>query len=325
MITRCRLSAVIGASLLLLTAVTTQASDRLFRVDVLEWNSAPSQRSEIVRRTLRELGYEEGRNLRFVVHHANELADRARQIAAEIVAAKPDVIVAITTPAALHVKAVTTTIPIVSASADPVGSGVVSNLSRPEANVTGVSNMMPEIEPKRVELLRELIPRLSKIGFLGSAPDPATRLFVAGVRAAASKAGVDLATELIDSPSQIDAAFGRFAAQGVGAVIIQPLFAQSEAAARGVAAIAARHKLPAISSYPDYPRTGGLIAYGPSPDFSMRTVAQYVDRILKGAKAGDLPVQQPTILELRINVTTATALGLTIPPAILLRADEVIE
>jgi putative ABC transport system substrate-binding protein len=185
--------------------------------------------------------------------------------------------------------------------------------------------MMPEIEPKRVELLRELIPRLSKIGFLGSAPDPATRLFVAGVRAAASKAGVDLATELIDSPSQIDAAFGRFAAQGVGAVIIQPLFAQSEAAARGVAAIAARHKLPAISSYPDYPRTGGLIAYGPSPDFSMRTVAQYVDRILKGAKAGDLPVQQPTILELRINVTTATALGLTIPPAILLRADEVIE
>ncbi|MFO1126281.1 MAG: ABC transporter substrate-binding protein, partial [Methylocystis sp.] len=200
-----------------------------------------------------------------------------------------------------------------------------SNLARPGGNITGVSNMLPDLESKRLELLRELMPGLKRLAFLGSANDPATRGFVREVQEAATRTGMSVEPVLIAGPDEIDRALAKIANDKVDAVILQPLFTLSPRAAASVAEVAGRLRIPAIASFAHFPRAGGLISYGPPTEFARRAIARYVDRILKGAAAGDLAIEQPTQFELTINLKTAKMLGLTVPPTVLGRADEVID
>ncbi len=304
---------------------SAQVTPRVPRVAVLDWESSGTERLAPFRRGLRELGYVEGRNILVEYRFAEGRAERAEALAEEIVRSGVDVIVAFTTPAARAVQRATSTIPIVSTSADPVGSGLVTNLSRPGGNLTGVSNMMTDLESKRMELLRELLPGAKLFAFLGSSRDPATPNFVREAQTAAARIGARVEPALVDNPGEFDATFARLARDKIDAVIVQPLFTLSSAASARLAELAARHRLPVIAAYSYFPRAGGLVSYGNSAEFGTHAAARYVDRILKGARPADLPVQAPTTLEMIVNLGTAKALGLAIPQTILLRADEVIE
>jgi putative ABC transport system substrate-binding protein len=295
------------------------------RIAVLDWESSASDRLAPFRKAMRDLGYTESQNISIEYFYAEGRTDRAEALAAEIAKRPVNVIVAFATPAAHAVKKATSTIPIVVATADPVGTGLVSNLARPGGNITGVSNMMPDLESKRLELLRELLPGLKQVAFLGSTRDPAATGFVREAQAAANRLGVQLRPVLIGSPEEIDGALGRMVRDDVEAVIVQPLFALNTSSAARLAQLAALHRLPAITNYAHFPQSGGLMSYGPRADFSRRAAAEYVDRILKGAIPGDLPVQQPVQFQLAINLKAATSLGLKVPPTLLAIADEVVE
>ena len=316
---------VIGS--LALFAVVAEAQDRpgAPRVAVLDWESSSTNRLEPFRQGLRDLGYVEGRNIVVDYRYAEQNVDRADALAAEIMQRPVTVIVAFATPAAHAAKKVSSTIPIVFASADPVGTGLVSNLARPGGNLTGVSNMMPDLESKRLELLHEILPNLNNVAFLGSTRDPAARNFVREAQVAAERIGIRFQPVLVGTPEENDGALASIARENVGAVIVQPIFALSSQSAAKVAELASRHRLPAISNYAHFARSGGLLSFGPHADFSLRAAAHYVDKILKGAKPGELPIQQPTKFELVINLKTAKALGLAVPPSLLARADEMIE
>jgi putative ABC transport system substrate-binding protein len=295
------------------------------RIAVLDWDPASASRLGPFRQALRELGYVEGGNLLVDYHYADARLDRASELAAEIVRSRVDVIVAFATPAASAAKNATSTIPIVIGSADPVAAGLVSNIARPGGNVTGVSNMMPDLEAKRLGLVREIFPRLKRIAFLGARGDPATPGFVREAEAAAKRAAMQLRPVLIGKIDEVEEAVSAMKRDGVEAVIVQPLFVLNAKNASTVAQIALRHGMPTITSWALLPRAGGLMSYGPEADFSRRAAARYVDRILKGAAPGDLPIEQPSRFELAINLKTAKALGVTIAPTLLARADEVIE
>lgn len=314
-----------GAAVLPWAQARAQQPGRVPRIAVLEWERPEPEAAEAMRAELRGLGHVEGRSIAIEYFYAEGRMDRARTLAAEIAARPVDVIVAFTTPAAHAVKDATAKIPIVVSSADPLGTGLVDNLARPGGNLTGASNMMTEQEPKRMELLREMLPGAGPIGYLGSAPDPATPRFVREASDAAAQAGLRLESVLIDDRKGIDDAFARMARDGIGAVVVQPLFALNPRGAAEVAESAARHRMPTITSYAFFPKAGGLASFGPEPYFARRRMAVYVDRILKGAKPGDLPVEQPSKFELVINLKTARALGLSIPEAVLARADELVE
>lgn len=305
--------------------VRAQQAGRLPRIAVLEWERPGAEIASALDEGLRALGYVNGRTIMIEYFYAEGRIERARALAAEIVERSVDVIVALTTPSAHAVKDATQEIPIVIAAADPLGTGLVANLARPGGNVTGTSNMMPELESKRMELLREMLPGTRRIAYLGSAPDPATTNFVRESREAAEHTGLELEPILIDDRVGIDSAFARMAQAGIGAAVVQPLFALNPAGAIEVAASATRHRIPTITSYALFPKAGGLASYGPDPQFARRRAAVYVDRILKGARPGELAVEQPSKFELVINLKTARALGLSIPDTIIARADEVIE
>lgn len=305
--------------------VSAQTRPTIPRLAVLDWEAHSDARLAPLRQALRELGYVEGETLHVAYFHAAGQSTRAAEYAAEIVRGGVDVIVALATPAAEAAKQATSTIPIVINTADPVGAGLVSNLARPGGNITGISNMMPDLESKRMEALRELLPGLRRVAFLGSSRDPATQGFVRGAQEAAARGGVELTPILITGPEEIDGALAAMARERFGAVIVQALFALSAQASARLADLAARHRIPVVTNFAHFPRAGGLISFGSRPDFGQRAAARYVDRILKGAKPGDLPIEQPTQFELVLNLKTAAALGLTVPQSLLQRADEVIE
>jgi putative tryptophan/tyrosine transport system substrate-binding protein len=318
--------ALLGAAASLFPGIApAQRSDGLPRVAVLEWESADTDRMAAFDRGLRDLGYVEGRNIRVEYHFANGRGDRADALAAEIVRQSVSVIVAFATPAAIAAKKATATIPIVISSADPIGTGLVSNLARPGGNITGVSNMMPDLESKRLEILRELLPGLKRAAFLGSSQDPAAPRFVAAMQAAAARIDVQVVPVLIAGADEIEGALARMVADKIQAVIVQPLFALNTKSAARVAELAAQYGIPTITTFAHFARSGGLMSYGPQAEFSRYTAARYVDQILKGANPGDLPVEQPTIFEFVMNRKTAALLGLDVPTSILLRADEIIE
>ena len=292
---------------------------------MLDWVSPSPDRIEPFRKVLRELGHVEGENILIEYWSAEGRTDRADELAKQIVERQASVIVAFATPAAHAVKRATSTIPIVVATADPVGSGLVTSLARLGGNVTGVSNMMPDLESKRLELLRELLPGLKRIAFVGSTRDPATLAFVREAQVAAEHAGLHFRPVLVGSSEEMDAALVGIVRDKVEAAIAQPLFVLHRPDAAALAELAIRHRVPVIANYAHFPQLGGLLSYGPHVDFARRAVARYVDRILKGASPGDLAVEQPTKFELVINMRTAKTLGLTVPPMLLARADEVIE
>jgi len=274
---------------------------------------------------LKETGYVEGQNVAVAYRYAENQADRLRALAADLVRRRVAVIVAGGIVAALAAKAATTTIPIVFiAGGDPVAEGLVASLNRPGGNVTGHTIINAELAPKRLQLVRELIPNAAVFGVLADPSFPDIQSQIADLQAAAHTLGLLLVVENARTESTLETAFAAFSQQRVGAV----LFGNSTFFNRHMeqlAALAARHALPAIFPYREFAFAGGLLSYGSSLGYAYRQAGIYTGRILKGEKPADLPVQQVTKLDLVINVKTAKALGLTIPETLLATADEVIQ
>jgi putative ABC transport system substrate-binding protein len=272
---------------------------------------------------LSEAGYVEGKNVTIEYRWAEGRLDQLPALAAEIVAREVDVIAAMGgTPPALAAKGATSTIPIVFASGDPVGLGLVASLARPGGNLTGVSSL--DLSPKRVEMLSELVPRANVIALLVNPSNVIAESIITNTQEAARTKGVQLHVLKASTESEIDAAFATLAQTHADA-LIQPSDALFNSRIDQLVALASRHAVPTIYDWREYPAAGGLISYGPSLAGTWRQVGFYAGNILKGAKPADLPVQQPTTFELVVNLNTAKALGLTVPPSILARATEVIE
>jgi putative ABC transport system substrate-binding protein len=276
------------------------------------------------RQGLSETGYVEGQNLTIEYRWAEGRLDRLSALVADLVGRKVDVIVAGAPPAAHAAKNATSTIPIVFTSGDAVGDGLAASLARPGGNLTGVSFLTVDLHPKRFELLSELVPQARVIALLVNPNVPATERVTPAVQEAARPNGVQLLILKASTESEIDAAFAALVQRQAGALVSSsnPFFYYRR---EQIVALAARHAVPAIYEVREYATAGGLISYGPSFRAAFRQVGIYTGKILKGANPADLPVVQPTTFELVVNLKTAKALGLTIPPSILSRADEVIE
>jgi putative ABC transport system substrate-binding protein len=276
---------------------------------------------------LSELGWVEGRNVIIEYRWAANDTKRLPSLAKELVELKVDVIVASATPAIQAAKNATTTLPIVmSAAADPVASGFVASLARPGGNVTGLSLQSPELAGKRLELLKEIVTKLTRVAFLAHGGDPAHKLFFKEAQDIAPKIGIQIQPLAIQGPEEFEVAFAAMVKERAGALVIVPLFTGS-ALGQGarVADLAIRNRLPTLSDGIRFPEAGGLIAYGANRLDLWRRAASFVDKILKGTKPADLPVEQPTKFDFVINLKTAKRIGLTIPPNVLVRADRVIK
>jgi putative tryptophan/tyrosine transport system substrate-binding protein len=277
------------------------------------------------RQGLSETGYVEGQNLTIEYRSAEGRFDRLPALAADLVDRKVDMLVAAAPPGAHAAKSATSTIPIVFlTNVDPVGDGLVASLARPGGNLTGVSFLTADLNPKRFELLSELVPQAKVIALLVNPNIPLIEHMMRDVQEAAQAKGVQLHILKASTESEIDAAFASLAQRQAGALVVSadPFFNSRR---EQIVALAARHAVPAVYEWREIATAGGLISYGPSLTASFRKAGIYAGSILKGAKPSDLPVVQPTAFELVINLKTAKALGLTIPPSILSRADEVIE
>jgi ABC-type uncharacterized transport system substrate-binding protein len=274
---------------------------------------------------MRELGYVEGKNLTIEWRFAEGQYEHLAGLAAELVRLKVDLIMALGPPAIAAARKATDAIPIVIVtSIDPVEAGFVKSLARPGGNVTGLSNLAGDISSKHLELLLAVVPKLSRVTVLVNPGNPAHALILKNVQAAAQAAGIRAGSAKAQTPHEIESVFSTMGREHGGAVIValDPFFIQQE---RQIAELAARHRLPSIFANREYAEAGGLMSYGQNQVEIYRRAAWYVDRILKGARPGELPVEQPTTLELVINRKTAQAIGLPIPQSLLVRADKVIE
>ena len=277
------------------------------------------------RQGLRELGYTEGQNIVVDFRHAQGALDRVSSFAAELIALNVGVLVVGGTESAKLVKAKTTTVPIVFVtSGDPVGSGLVTSLARPGGNATGLSIVTPELSSKQLELLRSLVPRASRIAVLYNPVNPAARSTLNEARDTARSLAIELQAFEVRSRHGLPNAFSMLVGWRPGAMLVLPDPMLGNELAQ-IAKLAAQNALPAMYVRREFAEAGGLLSYGPSFADNYRRGATYVDRILKGARPADLPVQQPTKFELVVNGRTAKTLGLTIPQAVLLQADRVIE
>ena len=285
---------------------------------------AVGQLTDAFKQRLRELGYIEGKNVQFEFRWALGKAERLPDLAKELAALKPDVVVVATTATALAMQHATTTIPIVMAYlGDPVASGLVKSLARPGGNITGTADLNVDAQRKRIELLLTAIPRLSRVALLRNPSDP-TPGNVPNLQADAQKMGVKLVLMEVRAPVEIEYAFSLMSRERTGAVIVHAdsFFLQQR---RQIGDLASRNRIPSIFPSREYLEPGGLMSYGVNLSDQFRQSAGYVDKILKGAKPAELPLEQPTKLELVINLKTARALGLTIPQSLLAQADEVIK
>ncbi|MGY8667273.1 ABC transporter substrate-binding protein [Bradyrhizobium sp. UFLA05-109] len=276
--------------------------------------------------SMRDHGWIEGKNLIIDYRSAENHAERLAPLANELVALKPDVLFGGGTQVALALKSATATIPIVTTAADPVGFGLVQSLSHPGGNVTGPASFVPgQIVAKTIEELRQMVPTASKIAILVNPDNPIHRLQVAEeIPQVAQKLGVALPIVEATTAEELDIAFASAAAQQPDGIVVlsDPLMINN---VTRVTALAAKHRLPAIYLSRLFATNGGLVSYGPDLADLLRRAGDYVDKILKGTKPSDLPVEQPTKYELVINLKTAKALGLTVPPSFLALADDVIE
>lgn len=274
---------------------------------------------------LKEHGHVEGRTISIEWRWGNDKVERLPELAAELVALKPDALLTGGTPATKALKAATTTIPIVMAIiGDPVAAGLVESLARPGGNATGFSLIAPDLGSKRLQLLKEVVPAMSAVAVLWNAANPQVPVELKGIESAAQALGLRLHSAPISADVSLEAAFATAIGQRVQAMIVQAdavLYSRR----KPVVALAAANRLPAIYSFRDFVAEGGLISYAPSDTDLYRRAATMLDKVLKGANPGELPVEQPEKFQLVINLTTARALGLQLPPMLLARADEVIE
>ncbi len=310
-------------------AAEGQQAAKVARIGYLGFNrAANSPLPEAFFQGLRDLGYVEGRNVVIEYRDAEGKQERFPALAAELVALKVDVILAPSTLAALAAKQATRTLPIVFAAAgDPVTSGLVTSLARPGGNVTGLSVLSTELVGKRLELLKQALPGVSRVAVLwhpGAIDERTEKDTLKGAEVAARALGVRLQFVEARGPEDFDRAFSDMTRARASALTVLP-YAMFINERRRLVDLAAKNRLPAVYGLREFVDAGGLMAYGPNVADLFRRAATYVDKILKGAKPGDLPVEQPTKFELVINLKTAKALGLTIPPSLLGRADQVIE
>ncbi|HEV8341318.1 MAG TPA: ABC transporter substrate-binding protein [Candidatus Binatia bacterium] len=288
-------------------------------------SSAIATRIEAFRQGLRELGYVEGQNIVMEWRHAEGKADRLRELAAELVHLQVDIIVTGGPTATRSAKEATVTIPIVMGfDNDPVGSGFVASLARPGGNITGLSSLAPELSGKQLELLKEIVPRLSRVAVLGNSTEPGNAQSLREAQVAAKTFRVQLQNLEARSSKDIETAFAEASKGRADAVLVlvSPVVVFQRT---HVTDLAAKSRLPAIYPQSEFVDSGGLMSYAPIFTDLFRRAATYVDKILKGAKPADLPVEQPTKFELVINLKAAKQIGLTIPPNLLARADKVIK
>jgi putative ABC transport system substrate-binding protein len=306
--------------------VHAQPATKTARVGVLasstEANFAPSVK--LFRETLRTAGWVEGQNLTLEVRYAGERYARLAELAAELVRLKVDVIATLGTPATEAAKRATTTIPIVMESlADAVASGLVSNLARPGGNVTGMSGFAPELSGKRLELIREIRPSAARVAILANRANRATAPVIRSTEAAAQQMRIQLTVVDVAQPEALEGAFEAMARARSDAFVVAAdplLFSHTQR----IVELAARHRLPAVYEHRQFADAGGLLSYGPLAQERFARMAAYVDRILRGARPGDLPVEQPSTFELVLNLKAARNLGIEIPASLRLRADHVI-
>ena len=280
---------------------------------------------EALRQRLRELGYLEGQNIAFESRGGDGNAERLAQAAAELARLNASIIVTGGIRAALAASKATNTIPIVMASGtDPAGVGLIASLSRPRGNVTGVTTVSAELGGKRLELLQEAVPRLSRVAVLRDPPAGAVELALKETQGAAQALGLQLQIFEVHGPKDFDGAFSAMVRERSGALLVisTPMLFSGR---KRIAELAAKHRLPAVYHWKEYVEAGGLMSYGTDLADGFRRAAIYVDKILRGAKPADLPVEQPMKFELVINLKTAKQIGLNIPPNVLARADRVIK
>jgi putative tryptophan/tyrosine transport system substrate-binding protein len=307
--------------------LAAQAQQRSPRIGFMG-NSTAVLEANLVRpfrERLRELGYEEGRNIVIDYRWADGDYERFPTLVAELLAARVEVIVTAGTPAALAVKRATSTVPLVMvAVGDPVGTGLVPSLARPSGNLTGLSSIAPDLEGKRLQLLREVVPKLSYVGVFFNPANLFHTVSMQQARAAAEALGIRLAPLSVRASQELDGAFATILKEKPDAILVLADRVYLHERKR-MMDFAARHRLPSVNAHREMVEAGGLMVYGPSYEEMHRRAADYVDKILKGAKPGDLPIEQPAKFTLVINLTTAKALGLDVPATLLARADEVIE
>jgi putative ABC transport system substrate-binding protein len=322
-------ASILCAAMLLVGATIAEAQQpgKIFRIGFLDPTNASGMAASMdaFRQELSKLGWIEGKNIAFEYRFAENKPERIPELAAELVRLKVDLIVTSGVPPALAAKKATSTIPIVMGVTDPVGVGLVASLARPGGNVTGLSTLATELNTKRLEVLKDAIPKLDRVGLLvRQAGNPGEEIQLKELRVAASA----LKVKLEEIKTQLDAqgfesAFKTAKQKPVGAIMTTSLrvfFAER----KRIVALADKYRLPAIYGRKEYVNEGGLMSYGPDNDDQYRNAAHYVDKILKGTKPADLPVQQATKFEFVINLKAAKQIGLTIPPDVLARADKVI-
>jgi putative ABC transport system substrate-binding protein len=320
--------AALGGAALWPAAVRAQQTEKLYRIGVFSAGAGPSTNVTVWSAfvaALRELGWTEGKNFVFEDRFANNQLDRLPGLAAELVALNVDLIVTIGTLAPLAAKRATSTIPIVMISAgDPLGSGLVASLARPGGNVTGLSLMAPDLGGKRLELLKEILPQISRVAVLWDSANPYSALTFKETESAAKLLGIDIQSLRVKGPDELAGALEAIRSQHPDAAITieDPLTVDQR---QQITDFMSAHRVPAIYGLREFAQVGGLMTYGAALSDLFRRSATYVDKILKGAKPGDLPVQQPTKFEFVINLKAAKKVGLEVPATLLARADEVIE
>ena len=321
------LALTVACAIALLGSPPAGAADpaqRVVRVGFVDPLAPSDGRVDEFWQRLRELGWVEGQNLVIEARSADGRIDRLPALMTEVVERKVDVLVSYGTPGAVAAKKATNTIPIVIATmGDPIGAGIVTNLTRPGGNLTGLSLEWAEgIEGKWLELLQDLVPHLSTVAMIVNLNNPVIRKMAKELEAIAPTRGVKIRLIEVRKPEMFDSAFKRARKEAQAVLVLGDVFTFQHR--RQLVALAARYQLPAMYPLREYVDAGGLMAYGADRAVLLRRAADYVDKILKGAKPGDLPIEQPTKFELVVNLKTANALGLKIPEPILLRADEVI-
>jgi putative ABC transport system substrate-binding protein len=301
------------------------AQTRQFRIGVLALSPPKQRYLNALRDGLSERGLMDGQNLSIDVRSSQGSVDQLSNIVAEFVRSNVDLIVTWTTPPTMAAKVATSTIPIVFVGvSNPIDAGFVANLARPGGNITGVSNIASDLSVKLVELLREIAPETKLVGVVINPANPGSMFQLSGIEAAIRALGFKIIRAEADRPEEYGRAFARMKAEGAQGVVLAADGSLIEFD-REVAELAIAARLPTIFQRRENAEAGGLLSYGPNLVGMFRQISVYIDRILKGTKPSELPVQQPTTFELVVNVRTAKALGLTVPPTLIARADEVIE
>jgi putative tryptophan/tyrosine transport system substrate-binding protein len=323
-----RKSMVITLSALLFALclpVEAQQPKKVPRIGYFTLSGGPSDRDEAFKQGLRELGWVDEQNVVTEYRWLAGKTERLAPVADELVRLKVDVIFATSAPVIRAAKNATNTIPIVMpAASDPVGSGFITSLARPGGNITGMSAMILELDGKRLELLREVAPRVARVAFLTYGTDLTAQRRVEELQDVGRRLGIRVQPLRIKDPKELDGAFSAMIRERAGAVAIQPLLITSIGQGRRIAELAAKNRFPTISDSEDFLDAGGLLSYGSDRLALWRRAAWYVDKVLKGANPAELPVEQPMKFEFIVNLKTAKQIGLTIPANVLARADKVI-